>query len=227
MFTAQGGCTVSPLHSRLANEFRFLAPRHVLSCIVGTLTTTRSTTKSTTATSSTSSLWSTSCTEHSTKRRSVWSSGQRFPANTRCARRNCVWPKKQLLKATAKKWLEWSVFLRGPLQCAFVFLILLVLCYQSSDDAFKCLPCGPQRFTFQQEGSFCYASSTNDQWTGMWSQGATAFFQEATCQCLRILYLVAWPMLRRRPVCFRNRRPDAVGLVYDPNGYMKVGDSHS
>ena len=32
---------------------------------------------------------------------------------------------------------------------------------------------------------------------------------------------------RRRLVCRRNRRPDAVGLVYDPNGYMKVGDSYS
>ena len=93
--------------------------------------------------------------------------------------------KTNFLKATAKTW------------CAFVFLIPLVLCYLSSDDAFKCLPCGPKRFTSQQEGSFCYGSSTNDQWTGMWSQGGTAFFffQEATRQCLRILYLAAWPVL--------------------------------
>ena len=44
MFTTQGGCTVSPPHSRLANEIRFSAPRHVSSFFVGTLTTTRSTT---------------------------------------------------------------------------------------------------------------------------------------------------------------------------------------
>ena len=26
---------------------------------------------------------------------------------------------------------------------------------------------------------FCYANSTNDQWTGMWSQGATFFFSRS------------------------------------------------
>ena len=112
-----------------------------------------------------------------------------WPTNPRpykVRKKDCVWPKSQLLKATAKTWLEWSVFLLGPLLCAFVFLIPLVLCYLSSDDAFKCILCGPQRFTSQQKTSFCYASSTNDQWTGMWSQGATVFFQEATRQCFRI-----------------------------------------
>ena len=102
-----------------------------------------------------------------------------WPTNPRphkVRKKDCVWPKSQLLKATAKKWLEWSVFLRGPLQCAFVFLIPLVLCYLSSDDAFKCFLCGPQRFTSQQEGIFCYVSSTNDQWTGMWQHHKEPLF---------------------------------------------------
>ena len=98
------------------------------------------------------------------------------PRRHRVRKKNCFWPKDQLLKATAKTWLEWSVFHLGPLQCAFVFLIPLVLCYLSSDDAFKCLPCGPQRFTSQQEGCFCYASSTNDQWTGMWQHHKEPLF---------------------------------------------------
>ena len=88
--------------------------------------------------------------------------------------------KNNFLKATAKTWLEWSVFRLGPLQCAFVFLIPLVLCYLSSDDVFKCLLCGPHWFTSQQEGSLCVASSTSVQWKGMWPQGATFFSRSNT-----------------------------------------------
>ena len=96
---------------------------------------------------------------HSAKRRSVWPSGRN---------KDFVWSKTHFWKATPKTWLERSVFLLGLLQWSFVFLIPLVLCDLRSDDVFKCFPCGPQRLPLITREVFATASSTSDQWKGMW-----------------------------------------------------------
>ena len=93
---------------------------------------------------------------------------------------------------------------------------------------FKCLPCGPQRFTYQQERSFCYASSTSDQWRGMWQHHKESPFvcQMQDASVCEFLYLAAWPTLLSGLKIH--------GLVYESNGYIycafmwrKVGDLHS
>ena len=118
-FTAQGDCTVSPLHLYFVKKIRSSSARHVRPALF-----VRSLPQE--AAHDREGSHPALCTPQ--KRRSASSSGHSITAHSRCARSTASFQKKKtLLKATAKTWLKWSTFLLGPLQCSFVFLMQIVL----------------------------------------------------------------------------------------------------